>query len=324
MNKRMYRCAFLCFAAAALSVACAGKLPENAHSDECTPLFVEALVRRALQLSSLDASEGSPDSYKKLPAYAASLLADGRLTIGLALGTEDLGRICLPPERGDRSASIRAVVRGRAVTIDACLVLTRAAFRQALADREILFVTSHSRFGAGPVFLLDGKDKPYRMQRTHNYDITMPDSEVSGYDGAVSRVFHDDLRNRDYTVFRPDSTELDASQPLPGYQMLVFSTCTSSRHFLDEIAQFRYPYPTTAVFTSRPCLMDTDMRVFMRLLYEVFSGSPVHDIVTALNGEYRSVAWEHVRKKEPPWEVIENLYEIGIHSVGPPDDHQAQ
>ncbi len=277
------------------------------------PLRIKQLVSRAVA-SAAHVPVGR--STREFPWYFESLLEDGRITIGLGIGTKDLGRVGVPDTEAERVSVDEYVIQGRVVSIESRLILTRDDFRQALSDCEIVFLTSHSRFGAGPVFLLDGKDKPYRMQRTDDYEIVMPESEVSGYQGTVKRTYRDDVKKRNYTVFEPDSTELDASQPLPGYQMMVFSTCTSKKHFLDEIAQFRFPYPTTAVFTTRACLMDTSMRVFMRMLYGLFSAQPMQEVISGMNEEYKAVAWKHVIEKKPPWTVIENLYTLGIHTAG--------
>jgi hypothetical protein len=95
------------------------------------------------------------------------------------------------------------------------------------------------------------------------------------------------------------------------------STCSSLRHFLDDIAAFRKGYPTTAVFAASPSLMDTDMRVFKRLLYELFRGVSAQGIVDGINSEYRAVAWSEMRRGRPPWKMVEALFTIGIDTVSP-------
>jgi hypothetical protein len=259
------------------------------------------------------------DTTKTAPAYyqkhIESLLADSRLTIGLGVGTEDLGNITVPEQQEDRVSRQMFSFFGRTVTVEGRLIVTNSEFQKALAECEILFVSSHSRFGAGPVFLKDGKAKPYRMQRKQNYDIIMPESEVSGYHGRVKRAFFDPVKGKQYTVFEPDSSDLDSATPLHGYQMLVLSTCTSRKHFLDDIAQFRGMYPTTAIFTTRPCCMDTGMEVFVRFLAEVFQGKSIEAVVGGMNEEYNVIARRKMRLKIKPWKVIENLYAVGINTV---------
>jgi hypothetical protein len=123
------------------------------------------------------------------PDYVEALLADGKLSIGLGIGTEDLGSVRLPAQQEQRNFRQQLRICGRSVLVEARLILTREEFKKGLAECEILFVTSHSRFGAGPVFLLDGKAYPFLMQTTPGYEIIMPDEEICGYQGKVKRHF---------------------------------------------------------------------------------------------------------------------------------------
>jgi hypothetical protein len=245
------------------------------------------------------------------------LRADGRITVGLGIGTPDLGRVQLPEDPSRWKSTRTCRLFGQDVIIDARLILTNDDFRAALETCEVIFVASHSRFGAGPVFLHDGKAKPFRMQGTPGYEIIMPESEGAGYQGTVSRTYHDSVKKKDYTVFAPDSRDLDSSSPLQAYQVLVLSTCSSMRHFMDDIEAFRQGYPTTAIFASQPALVDVDMRVFKRLLYELFRGSSVQGIVAGLNEEYRAKAWEEMKRRRPPWKIIDNLFTLGLNTVEP-------
>lgn len=308
MRGRMCFCLLLC---ALIGCALWGCGPHRAVPiGTPAPLSICDLVERAYRVSRTVASDS-----QQAPDYCARLLEDDILTVGLGIGTADLGFVNVPAGNSHRCCRLTRQLYNRTVEIRARMILTRADFSDALTECEIIFVTSHSRYGAGPVFLLDGKDKPFRMQYTPGYEIVMPDAEVSGYPGQVIRRYHDPARGTGYTVFAPDSTELDQSRPLPGYQLLVLSTCTSAKHFLDEIAAFRSGFPTTAVFTGRACLMDTDMRIFMRLLAGVFAALPIQDVVAGMNREYRDVAWSNVRQGRPPWNVIGELYRIGLHTV---------
>jgi hypothetical protein len=116
-------------------------------------------------------------------------------------------------------------------------------------------------------------------------------------------------------VFAPDGSDLENSFPLRGYQLLVMSTCSSLRHFLDDIAAFRNGYPTTGIFAAGPSLMDTDMRVFKRMLYELFRGASAQGIVDGINSEYRAVAWAEMKRGRPPWKMVEALFTLGIDTV---------
>jgi len=249
------------------------------------------------------------------PRYLQELLADGRLSIGLGIGTSDLGAVAVPEQAEARASEAAYYLQGRWVQVSCRLILTKAEFQRALRECEILFVTSHSRFGAGPVFLQDGKGEPFRMQGTRDYKIVMPQTEVCGYQGAVRQTYAQPWKRQSYVVFAPDSTDLDQATPLQGYQLIVLSTCTSLRHFLDDIARFRQGYPTTALFTTRACCMDTRMRPFVRLLYEIFRAQPIEQVVAGLNEEYRSVAWENVKRGIPPWQVINRLYALGLDTL---------
>ena len=247
--------------------------------------------------------------------YIESLLGDGRLTIGLGIGTRDLGRVAVPEDPDVAVSRGEYSISGKKILVEGRLILSRTDFLKAIAECEVVFVTSHSRFGAGPVFLRDGLAHPFRMQQTNGYDIVMPETEVKGYQGTVKRRFTGPLGRKGYVVFHPSSSELNSAVPLHGYQMLVLSTCTSKKHFLDEIAELRKPFPTTAVFTTRACCMDTRFRIFMRLLSGIFQERPIEEIVAGMNEEYRNVAWEHVRRRIPPWKVINRLYTIGINTI---------
>ena len=282
---------------------------QNSASKQETALRIGELIARAYDVSQKKVENVS------CPLYLGELCSDGKITIGLGIGTEDLGRIVLPDDRSEFASSSKYMICGKSVLVEGRLILSRSDFREALKECEIVFINSHSRFGAGPVFLYDGKAQPYRMQKTDGYEIIMPQKEVGGYQGVIKRTFYGPLKKKAYVVFEPDSTELDMSDPLPGYQMLVLSTCTSRKHFLDEIAGFRGSYPTTAIFTTKPSCMDTRSRIFMRFLYDVFSGQQINEIVEGMNEEYVAVAWENVKKQVSPWRVMENLYAVEINNL---------
>ncbi len=116
-------------------------------------------------------------------------------------------------------------------------------------------------------------------------------------------------------MFSPDTHDLGSSLPLQAYQVLVMSTCSSLRHFLDDIKAFRQGYPTTAIFTTQPSLVDTEMRVFKRLLYELFRGASAQGIANGLNEEYRAVAWAQMKRGRPPWRILDKLFTVGINTV---------
>jgi hypothetical protein len=294
-----------------LLAACAGRQqPEG--DDQTENLYMSELVNRAC----LAADRVGPLT-GDCPPYLEKLIADGRITVGLGIGTPDLGRVQLPEDPRQWKSIQSCRIFGRDVIIDARLILTNEDFRVALKTCEVLFVASHSRFGAGPVFMHDGKQKPFRMQGTPGYEIIMPNSEVEGYQGTVLRSYRDSVKNKNYTVFAPDSRDLDNSLPLRAYQVLVLSTCSSRRHFMDDIQAFRKDYPTTAIFTSKSALMDQEMRVFQRLLYELFRGVPAQEIVKGLNEEYRAVAWSEMKRARPPWRIVDNLFTLGINTVDP-------
>jgi len=289
--------------------ACAGRQqPEK--GDRSDPLYIANLVNRAC----LAAVRVGPLT-DECPPYLERLIADGRITVGLGIGTPDLGLVQLPEDSGQWKSTQICRLFGRDIIIDARLILSNEDFRVALETCEVIFVTSHSRFGAGPVFLQDGKEKPFRMQGTSGYEIIMPDSEVQGYEGTVLRTYRDSLKKKNYTVFLPDAHDLGGSLPLQAYQVLVLSTCSSQRHFLDDIKAFRQGYPTIAIFTTQPSLVDTEMRVFKRLLYELFRGASAQGIANGLNEEYRAVAWAQMKRGRPPWRILDNLFTVGIDTV---------
>jgi len=294
-------------AAALLVTSCAGRHAGQAESSGSQPLYIAELVDSACR-----AAEHAGSRTRHCPPYLEMLAADGRITVGLGIGTPDLGRLRLPEYQRQWKSEQSCRLFGRDVVIDARLILTNEEFRTALRECEVVFVASHSRFGAGPVFLHDGKGEPFRMQTTAGYEIIMPDSEIAGYQGRVLRTFHDGAKNKNYTVFAPDGRDLEQSVPLHAYQLIVMGTCSSMNHFLDDIRAFRQGYPTTAIFVTRPSLVDTGMRVFKRLLYEVFRGASEQDIVCGLNAEYRAVAWSEMQRGRPPWKIVEDLFTLAI------------
>ncbi len=305
-------------AAAAVICACLwcsiGCAPGLRNARESNPVRLPDVIQRAYAAAAQDAGFPRPMP-PGLPEYFKALIADGVLTVGFGIGTPDLAPVSVSPSVSDRSFSSTVVLFNREIQLHASLVLTRSQFAEALSACEIIFVTSHSRFGAGPVFFCDGKARPFRMQQTPGYEIVMPDAEVCGYDGTVYYTFNNPLKTESYTVFAPDSTELDSANPYHGYQLIVLSTCSSRKHFEDEIASFRAGYPTTAVFTTRPCCMDTKTRMFSRLLYELFQARPMPAVVSGLNEQYRAIAWENVQDGRGPWEIIDRLYEVGINTM---------
>ena len=261
------------------------------------------------------AGSGRRNSPAPLPAYAEALLADGRLSIGLGIGTEDLGAVRLARDQEGQKVKKNIRICGRPVEVEARFILTREDFRQALGDCEIIFVTSHSRFGAGPVFRNDGKAFPFLMQQTKGYEIVMPDEEICGFTGKIKRRFYNQDKGKYYTVFEPDGSDLDKARPLHGYQLLVLSTCTSMKHFGDEIKKFRSPYPTTAILTQRAACLDTGMNIFMCLLAQIFQARELPAVVKAMNAEYNAVAAREARKGVKAWKQVDNMYVLGINTL---------
>ncbi len=292
---------FICLCLILLPVACTGCSTtflsgKGQDKESMGVLIIGRLISRAYEAARKQISINNAAKMLS-PDYLDERLSDGKLTVALGIGTEDLGKIILPEQKKELVSSGEYMLRGKKILVEAMLVLTRDDFSKALAEYEIVFVTSHSRFGAGPVFLNDGKENPFRMQQTKGYDIIMPQSEVSGYQGTVKKTYKGPLKRKSYVVFEPDSTDLDRALPFPGYQMLVLSTCSSKKHFLDEIRYFRNKYPTTAIFTTRASCMDTKQRIFMRFLYEIFQGNSIASVVEGMNEEYTAVAWENVKKE---------------------------
>lgn len=261
------------------------------------------------------ARQETKTAHKTCPDYLEALLADGRLTIGLGIGTQDLGEIRVPDQPERRVCRQRLRFFGKTVDVEGRLITTNQEFAAALSECEIVFVQSHSRFGAGPVFYHDGKARPYRMQNLPSYEIIMPEEEVSGYAGKVKRTSVNPVTGKRYVVFEPDSSDLDAALPLHSYQLIVLSTCSSLKHFRDSIARFRGIYPTTAILTTRPCCADMSLEIFVTFLADVFQGKSLDAVVDGMNRTYRIVAERRVRMGIQQWKVIDNLYAIGLHTI---------
>jgi len=276
-------------------------------------LVIGKLINHAYLITRTDMRYNSQDT--AIQGYITQLAADRKITIGLGVGTEDLGTVFIPDNDNEKRSHAEYILWGKKVIIEGRLITTRDEFRKALSECEILFITSHSRFGAGPVFLDEGKAKPFRMQKTAGCSIVMPRTEVSGYQGKTEKFFNNPATGKEYTVFAPDSTDLDASRPLQGYQIIIMSTCTSMKHFLDDIIDFRKQFHTTAIFTTQACCMDTGMEVFVRLLVEIFQNNDITGLVAGINEAYEDISLRKVRMKIKPWAVIENLYAIGINNL---------
>ncbi|MCX8042765.1 MAG: hypothetical protein N3B18_01400 [Desulfobacterota bacterium] len=278
------------------------------------PLRIGALIESAYWIARA-ASKGALDSTSQ---YLDALIADGRLTVCLGIGTSDLGAIVVSDRPDDARYRCILQLGGRSIAVEGRLVTTHAAFARALSECEIVFVQSHSRFGAGPVFYHDGKARPYRMQDDPQHEVIMPEEEVAGYSGSVRRRYTDPKTQKRYVVFEPDSSDLDATTPLHSYQLLVFSTCTSIKHFRNAVARFRGIYPTTAIFTTRPCCMDTQMEIFVGFLADIFQGKKIDEVVDTMNRTYRTIAERRVRMGIRPWQVVETLFAVGIDTLAVP------
>jgi len=259
--------------------------------------------------------EEEGDVSRKMPQDLDKLLADKRLVIGLGVGTTDLAEMVVPSETSGLISMAEYVIQGEKILVEGRLILNKEDFQKALTECEIIFVSTHARFGVGPAFFYDGKANPYRMQRTKGYVVSMSETEVDGYEGTIIRTYDGFLKQKKYFDFDPDSRDLDKAVPFPGYQMIVMSTCSSEKHFLDDIAWLRAKYPTTAIFTTKPCGVDPLFRTFKRMLYGIFRGDEIDRVVEEMNREYISVAWEYMQKNIPPWCVIEGMYKIGIHNI---------
>jgi len=251
----------------------------------------------------------------QMPQYLDKLLADRRLVIGLGVGTLDLAEMVVPSEVSGLISMAEYVIQGKKILVEGRLILNKDDFQKALTECEIIFVSTHARFGVGPAFYYDGKANPYRMQRTKGYVVSMSEAEVDGYQGTVIRTYDGFLKQKKYFDFEPDSRDLDKAVPFPGYQMIVMSTCSSEKHFLDDIAWLRAKYSTTAIFTTKPCGVDPLFRTFKRMLYGIFMGDEINRVIEEMNTEYISVAWEYMQKNIPPWCVIDGMYKIGIHNI---------
>ena len=295
---------------------CASRgLQKNVKNEpDLEPLQIGKLISQVYKVVQKQ-GEVEYSSLPKIPRYLDKLLADKRLVIGLGVGTTDLAEMVVPSAASGRISMAEYVIQGEKILVEGRLILNKDDFQKALTECEIIFVSTHARFGVGPAFFYDGKANPYRMQRTKGYVVSMSETEVDGYQGKVIRTYDGFLKQKKYFDFDPDSRDLDKAVPFPGYQMIVMSTCSSEKHFLDDIAWLRAKYPTTAIFTTKPCGVDPLFRTFKRMLYGVFKGDEINRVVEEMNREYISVAWEYMQKNIPPWCVIEGMYKIGIHNI---------
>ena len=259
---------------------------ENVKNDPALePLQIGELISQVYKVAQKQ-EEDEHSLSQEIPRYLDELLADRRLVIGLGVGTSDLAEIIVPSEVSGCVSIAEYVIQGKKVLVEGRLILNKDDFQKALTECEIIFVSTHARFGIGPAFFYDGKANPYRMQRTDGYVISMSEAEVDGYQGTVIRTYDGFLKQKKYFDFEADSRDLDKAVPFPGYQMIVMSTCSSEKHFLDDIEWLRAKYPTTAIFTTKPCGVDPLFRTFKRMLYGVFRGDEIDRVVEDEQGVY--------------------------------------
>ena len=118
--------AMAALSAALILTACAGRQqPEADNRSE--PLYIADLVNRAC----LAAVRAGPHT-EGCPPYLERLIADGRITVGLGIGTPDLGRVQLPDDPSQWKSTRSCRLFGRDIIIDARLILSNGDFRAAL------------------------------------------------------------------------------------------------------------------------------------------------------------------------------------------------
>jgi hypothetical protein len=272
-------------------------------------IFVDHIVNDGLQ-KILPALAGEPSG--DLPIYWHRLMDDGRLTIALCVGTEDLVDKVYDEKGGGkvlevmiRDAQIPVKVYGKDVIIDITVVTDREQLIKAFNEREIIFVYSHSRYGNGWALHEDGLDDPFRMQSD---TIRIPMNQMHGYQGDIIGS------SGGYYLLKPNTEDLDRVVPYPGYQIIVGLSCTSKGHFMKELVKMRAGNPSTMILTTGAgSFLEMRFTIFKTFLSGIMAGEDFKKIVSDMNDTWQKVPevffeMYKIKTNIKPYRVIDLSY----------------
>jgi hypothetical protein len=272
-------------------------------------VFIDHIIAEGLEGSAEKLKGVPPES---LPPYYERLLEDGKLTIALAIGTEDLVNGFYDETGGGDllrvfvgSCTVPANLYGREVIIDAVVVNNKEGLIKALGEREVVFVYSHSRYGNGWALHEDGLDEPFRMQSD---PIRIPKKQLHGYKGDIVR------ETASHYYLRPNTEDLDRVVPYPGFQIIVGLSCTSQRHFQKELLKMRNGNPSLFVLTTGAgSFLEMRFKIFKTFMGGLALGKPMNEIVSDMNDTWQRIPDEFfeehgIRYSWRPRRVIKLTY----------------
>ncbi len=255
-------------------------------------VFLDHIIMESLE-GSEEKLKGPPP--KLIPPYYTRILEDGRLTIALVIGTEDLvnnyykdtgGGDLLRIFKG--SYIVPIILYGKGIILDAVVVNNKEDLIKALGEREVIFVYSHSRYGNGWALHTDGLDEPFRMQSD---PIRIPTKQLHGYKGDVVRV------TATHTYLRANTEDIDRVVPYPGFQIIVGLSCTSKRHFQKELLKMRGDNPSLFVLTTGAgSFLEMDFKIFKTFMNDLALGLPMEKIVSDMNDTWQQIPDDFYKK----------------------------
>ncbi len=279
---------FVFFTLLVLIIAGCATVPEKtAYVPPYTPnygVFVDHIVADGLE-GIVPKLTGDPAA---LPAYWHLLMDDGKLTVALCIGTEDLVSKIYTETGGGavldvkvRDTQIPVTIYGKKVIVDVTVVTNKEQLIKALGEREVIFVYSHSRYGNGWALHDNGLDDPFRMQSD---PIRTPKNQMHGYKGEIVG------ESGGYYLLKPNTEDLDKVVPYPGYQIIVGLSCTSKQHFLKELIKMRAGNPTTMILTTGAGgFLEMRFTIFKRFLQGIVAGEDTKKLVSGLNDTWQKV-----------------------------------
>ena len=272
-------------------------------------IFVDHIVNDGLE-KTLPALAGDPSA--ELPAYWHRLMDDGKLTVALCVGTEDLVDKVYDEKGGGRvlevmirDAQIPVTVYGKEVLIDITVVTNREQLIKAFNEREVIFVYSHSRYGNGWALHEDGLDDPFRMQAD---TIRIPKNQMHGYQGQITG------ESGGYYLLKPNTEDLDKVVPYPDYQLIVGLSCTSKGHFMKELVKMRNGKPSTMILTTGAgSFLEMRFTIFKRFLQGIVTGEDMKKTVSGMNDAWQKVPdvffeMYKIKTNIKPYRVIDFSY----------------
>jgi hypothetical protein len=274
-----------CFAALAAAGCATTGTTEYTYVPPYSPgygIFTDHIVTEAL--------EALPEGYESRDAdtYWERLTADGRITIALCIGTEDLvNNFYNPTGGGDllrvfvETYETTITIREREITLDVAIVNNKEELITAFGEREVIFVYSHSRYGNGWALHEDGLDEPFRMQSD---PISIPKKQLHGYQGEIV------WESSSHYHLAPNTEDLDRVVPYPGFQMIIGLSCTSERHFMKELVAMRDGNPSLMILTTGAgSFLEMHFSIFESFLADLVVGTPTDEMVSHMNDAWQAV-----------------------------------